>query len=359
MDWTSVREKLCLLVVLHLAKFTFDVIYFSLNISSYSCISTCTASDIDANSLTVIFLIDCMIILWLMAQSFINLILLAVKWITTLERFKRGLCISMCLCCYATCKKRKSHPFLTCCSCLVFFLGLVAPIFTFYAVVWILAYLYRFFDITQLFWRKKNYKMTSFIKFGLHSFVFVFTFAMNLTLIILFSQKKCSSPMITEILSLIMTLIRFGFILFYFVVFEMYVPTKHFNSAKRDPGVKQFCRINKIPYDVANLNTVPEFARFMRLPEIGTSSCISNKHCLSLDLEHILKCHDDLYAPDPSCNPCYSVSGRGNYLIGFHQCETYTSLLIALMNFKSGNDGMFGGGIYFARSIDHTRGSFA
>ena len=198
--------------------------------------------------------------------------------------------------------------------------------------------------------------MTSFVKFGLHSFVFLFTFVMNLTLIILFS-KNCSSPMIAEIISLMMTLIRFGFIVFYFIKFEMYVPTNHLNVAKRDTGVEQFCRINKIPYDVMNMNTTPELVRFMRLPELGTSGCISNEYCLSLDLEHILKCHDDLHVPERNCNPCYSASGRENYLIGFHQCESYTSLLIALTNFKPGNGGMFGGGIYFARSIDHTRGS--
>ena len=353
MDWTSVREKVCILVILHVVKFLFDVIYFSLNISSYSCISTCTASDIDANSLAVIYLIDCMILLWFMVRSFISMILMAVKSIDS-----ECECIDICMCC-AACDKNSKYSFLARLFSLVFFLGVIVPISIAYAVVWILAYLYRFFDITQLFWRKKNYKMTSFIKFGLHSFVFLLMFATNLTLIILFSKKKCSSPMITEILSLIMTIIRFGFVVFYFVRFEMYVPTEHLNLAKRDPGVEQFCRINKIPYTVENLSIVPEFARFMRLPEIGTSSCISNKHCLSLDLEHILKCHDDLHVPDPSCNPCYSVSGRENYLIGFHQCENYTSLLIALMNFKPGNYGMFGGGIYFARSIDHTRGNFA
>ena len=31
-------------------------------------------------------------------------------------------------------------------------------------------------------------------------------------------------------------------------------------------------------------------------------------------------------------------------------------MLISLTNFKPGGEGMFGGGIYFARSIDHTRG---
>jgi len=77
---------------------------------------------------------------------------------------------------------------------------------------------------------------------------------------------------------------------------------------------------------------------------------------LSVDLEHILKCHDDLHIPTKKYNLNYYCTGRENYLIGFHRTTNDASLSMALSPFRCGSEGMFGAGIYFARSINQTIG---
>jgi hypothetical protein len=89
---------------------------------------------------------------------------------------------------------------------------------------------------------------------------------------------------------------------------------------------------------------------------VGTEGCILRQYCLSVDLEHILKCHDDIFKPTKACNLNYYCTGRENYWIGYHQTSNNASLSMALSPFRCGTGGMFGGGIYFARSFNHTIG---
>ena len=52
----------------------------------------------------------------------------------------------------------------------------------------------------------------------------------------------------------------------------------------------------------------------------------------------------------------YYCTGRKNYLIGFHQTTNDAAISMSMSPFKCGKEGMFGGGIYFARSINQTIG---
>lgn len=107
------------------------------------------------------------------------------------------------------------------------------------------------------------------------------------------------------------------------------------------------------PYSAKDINKfAPQHARFMRCSEMNTSNCFFSKKCWSLNLEHILKCHDELY--DPKKNLWYKLTCRGNYLIGFHQTTPQNAVLISQIGFIPGKRGMFGGGIYFARTVNVT-----
>lgn len=93
---------------------------------------------------------------------------------------------------------------------------------------------------------------------------------------------------------------------------------------------------------------------FMRLEEINTSTCLARNACATTDLEHVLKCHAKVHKPHRKCSPCYFCTGRKDYFIGFHQTTPETAIKIAKTGFKCGAKGMYGGGIYFARTIDLT-----
>ena len=64
-----------------------------------------------------------------------------------------------------------------------------------------------------------------------------------------------------------------------------------------------------------------------------------------MNLEHVLKCHS--YLKERPKN--------ATHLIGFHQTDKEAAFQIALNDFKPGRKGMFGGGIYFARTTNVTR----
>jgi hypothetical protein len=52
----------------------------------------------------------------------------------------------------------------------------------------------------------------------------------------------------------------------------------------------------------------------------------------------------------------YYCTGRKNYLIGFHQTTNDAAISMSMSPFRCGKKGMFGAGIYFARSINQTIG---
>jgi hypothetical protein len=92
--------------------------------------------------------------------------------------------------------------------------------------------------------------------------------------------------------------------------------------------------------------------RFLRFSELSSRVCSSAGFCTVNDIEHILRSHSIIQQPTRCCNPAYWCNKE--IYIGFHQTTAETSLLIAQTGFKCGKEGMFGGGIYFARTIDET-----
>ncbi len=80
---------------------------------------------------------------------------------------------------------------------------------------------------------------------------------------------------------------------------------------------------------------------FMRLEELESSSCFADSQCGSTDLEHILKSHTYVHKPWRKCNPCYLVTCRKNYFVGFHQTSTKAALGIAKNGFRLGSGCFF------------------
>ena len=92
-------------------------------------------------------------------------------------------------------------------------------------------------------------------------------------------------------------------------------------------------------------NTSPNHICFMSKSKIGTSWCGFTLRdnlsiCYRNALKHLVECHSGKFQPTSN--------------IGFHQTSFSSAIKIASSGFKPGSQGMFGPGIYFARSFDHT-----
>ena len=80
---------------------------------------------------------------------------------------------------------------------------------------------------------------------------------------------------------------------------------------------------------------------FMRLEELGSSPCLADKQCGLTDLEHILKSHTYVHKPWRKCNPCYLLTCRKNFFVGFHQTNQSAALGIAKTGFRLGKGFLF------------------
>ncbi|RNA09292.1 hypothetical protein BpHYR1_015314 [Brachionus plicatilis] len=102
---------------------------------------------------------------------------------------------------------------------------------------------------------------------------------------------------------------------------------------------------------------MPQFLRFMRMSEFGSMGCLASENCSSLDLEHIVLCHNELNIPNQNCRCCYDCTCRDEYLVGFHQTKYHPALSISLspMRLTQDKDSWFGPGIYFARRFSDTK----
>ena len=250
----------------------------------------------------------------------------------------------------------------------------VGPILvcSFYILKW-LYFLIKLFDFRECFWQYQNYLIRSSIRYVFQVAVTSFCLTVNIWMITL-SIDADSKNLQGACIAFILT--RFIAVTIYFVSFELYVP-KQIERAQIEIDEEAKNQIETIsdgmidqtekPDDCKKNNTtccflfrkkyrpVPQFARFMRLWEVGTEGCILNDQCLSADLEHILKCHDDLNIPSRTFN-CNYCCGRSRFMIGFHQTSEKSALQLALSEFRPGKNGSFGKAIYFARSINNTIG---
>lgn len=144
-------------------------------------------------------------------------------------------------------------------------------------------------------------------------------------------SSKNLSPEYT--LLIVVPILRYMIDSFFYFYYDMYVPKP--------------LRENKKELDERT-------KRFMRYSEFYSQRCPAGIFCTSTDIEHILKNHDILHSPTTKCDPANWCRGGKGYMIGYHQTLPETALLIAETGFKAGASGLFGGGIYFARSIDDT-----
>ena len=191
-----------------------------------------------------------------------------------------------------------------------------------------LSIFFQWFSIRECFWRSKSQSvkiMYFAIRLNLYLIGLVFT-------IIIIAHKDITIDKISLYLCislLVLYVARIILMMFMFYYCTQYNPDRTLKLHLNHDG-------------------------FLRLEEMGSSTCSAGAVCRSTDLTHILKSHHVLHRPNKDCNPCYHLTCRKNFLIGFHQTTPEIALLIAKTGFKSGSTGMYGGGIYFARSIDHT-----
>lgn len=154
------------------------------------------------------------------------------------------------------------------------------------------------------------------------------------------------------IVSLVFIILLIIWEVIYFFGFSLYKP----EYARDIEKLKCPIKCNNVVSDVEQQKFAPRLVRFMRSIEIDSYFCLLGNFCGSTNLEHILRCHKKLHIPIKKCNPYYCLTCRCNYLVGFHQTDPKFLRSIALNGLRLGRVGMFGSGIYFARSIADTYG---
>ena len=185
----------------------------------------------------------------------------------------------------------------------------------------------QWFSVKECFWRT-HANLSKIFFFSLRLLFNLFGLSMMIACLSV-SQSTKSTVYSLNIANLLLYIFRIA------IMFFMFVYCSNFNP---DSTVKPHAN----------------HEGYLRLEEMNTSICSAAAKCRTTDLTHILKCHDVLHEPVKDCNPCYILTCRKGFLIGFHQTTLEVALLIANTGFKCGRTGMYGGGIYFARSVDLT-----
>jgi hypothetical protein len=214
-----------------------------------------------------------------------------------------------------------------CCCCIAYaYLMKVSAIF------------FRCFSLQECCW-KANTKFTKILIFTLRILIYLMGFSLGIVNLVntLKSDNEKSRNICIAIIVCYVVRIFIMILLFY------------------------YCTLFDVPL---NNPANPAHGGFMRLEEMGSSKCLAKEACAATDLEHVLKCHSSLHKPHRKCSPCYFFTGRKNYYIGFHQTKPEYAIDIAVTGFKCGKSkterkpgerpSMYGGGIYFARSVDMT-----
>ena len=233
--------------------------------------------------------------------------------------------------------------------------------------------LLRLLDIKQLCWRQINYILINFIYFLLNLCIQLFCCVVCIVNLISFINKvneypECINSLYVQIATFVLALIILAVVIFNYMYFELFTP-KGLEQAQKEieqdlckdftleveetTKTNEFSKASKLrKYVIISRSAfkfMPEFARFLRITQIGTRRCASGSLCSSVDLEHIFYCHNTLNIPNENLRCCYVCSGRKGYMVGFHQTKYEFALKIALSPMRPTKEGMFGDGIYFAR----------
>ena len=278
-------------------------------------------------------------------------------------------------------QKEKDSKALT--TCFIFLIGI--PLSLLYLTCYLFVSFLRVIDIRQCFWKKKNY-YTYFII----SYVFqmmVYFFAIGVLASFLSFQNVCSiesstDPNLTDsstnssitLTLLIMIILRFVKRSIYLFGFQYFVPSglgKAHDVINTNDSNQVFTIIGQNNSNHGIISIIerkhmllfpekylfmPQFLRFMRISELGSMGCLASTNCTSLDLEHIVLCHNELNIPNEKCRCCYDCTSRKDFLIGFHQTDTESALCIAMSPMRPTKEekSWFGSGIYFARCYADT-----
>jgi hypothetical protein len=187
-----------------------------------------------------------------------------------------------------------------------------------------------------------NKRYLKWFKLSLKLVLFIYAIVINLCVLILL-KDECVTERVLLSICTFMALSRFGFSLFYFLRFDCYFPRKELKEAVKKSKYSEDIGISEEIETKIKLD--PKVSRFMRFEEMSTDICLKWGSCEIMNLEHALKCHSYLRERPKNAT----------HLIGFHQTDKEAAFQIALNDFKPGKRGMFGGGIYFARTTNVTR----
>lgn len=226
----------------------------------------------------------------------------------------------------------------------------------FYFMFFLFITILRLIDIRQFFWKNTNYIVKNLLRFIFSLCLLLFLMSINIATLIekdkLGLEKKVVDHQIAVLCFTIALIIA---TCVHYIYFELFVPNG-LEGAQQEiaelkgqvikdlPGLKKYMILSK-----SSFMFMPEFARFMRISQMGSMGCISNNLCTSIDLEHIFYCHSVLNIPNTKFGCCYKCTGRKGYLVGFHQTSYEAALKISLSPMRKTKEGMFGDGIYFAR----------
>ena len=260
----------------------------------------------------------------------------------------------------------------------IFWFFFALPFGIWYLFCYVTVTLVRLCDIRQFFGRNINYNLNNFLNYLFK--VCLYAYSIGSLIPIIVSSSKCTDTNIyLPIVCVVLVLLRLTQRSIYFFFFQIFTPPgleqaqitvnqnkvepistienvtpessrrETLEKVKATRKQKRFCFSSKYVFESG-------FCRFVRMSEMGTMGCISSSSCSSIDLEHIFYCHDDLNVPNARCRCCYNCTDRAGFLIGFHQTSREAALCIALspMRISEGENGWFGDGVYFARSLDQT-----
>jgi hypothetical protein len=230
-----------------------------------------------------------------------------------------------------------------------------------YFVAFLLISVARVFDIRELCWPKVNYILKNLFFFCIKLVFFIALSLNSAARIYFYSQfKVCQSTMIVQSVYLFLNVLIIILIVVEYIYFELFTPKNLIETSKKmikkdEINLEESYKLKK--YLIISrhaFNFMPEFARFMRIERMGSNGCIAANYCSSMNLEHIFYCHNALNKPNSKFRCWYDWSGRKNYLVGFHQTTYEAALAISLSPMRITKDGMFGDGVYFARSFENT-----
>ena len=403
MTETDIKDSIKpIFLIMRLFKFVYDTIIFSLSSFLFS---SDLCSNIEARFALLVYYFA--IVLPIFFNSLVELIVY-------LHKLWKKLLIQSLTCDMTkemandTKKEKDSKLAADCCY---FLIGI--PFSLLYLACYLVVSFLRFIDIRQCFWKKKYYYNTFIISYVCQLIAYFYAIgtissalyfhvrffpcsnnsstessfidinsalnsstepSTNSALNSSTDSSTKSGFMVAAILTMILIIFRIVKRSIYFFQFQYFIPSGlekahnvlHTNQSNRVSTIMGQINSNQdlvcigarkqMPFFPEKYLFMPQLLRIMRIRELGSMGCLASTSCTSVDLEHIVLCHNELNIPNEKCRCCYDCTSRKGYLVGFHQTDPEAALCIAMspMRQTKAEISWYGSGIYFARRFDDT-----